>query len=141
MRLRATVGTLLSLSRRMSASATRVPLRGVVFDMDGTLTVPNIDFAEMYRRAGVPRDGDILSERWRSDPHAEAVVEEVRLPLLAHTGTQLPVVMAAAPHRSSGRGSGRVSGRGSVCLAHVSRGPAVNLLLRPPCNFEKGARP
>jgi hypothetical protein len=25
-------------------------LRGVVFDMDGTLTVPTIDFASMYRR-------------------------------------------------------------------------------------------
>jgi hypothetical protein len=25
-------------------------LRGVVFDMDGTLTVPSIDFASMYRR-------------------------------------------------------------------------------------------
>jgi len=31
----------------------KIPLRGVVFDMDGTLTVPNLDFAEMYRRAGL----------------------------------------------------------------------------------------
>ena len=30
-------------------SASRRPLRGVVFDMDGTLTVPVIDFAAMYR--------------------------------------------------------------------------------------------
>ncbi|AQK55474.1 Haloacid dehalogenase-like hydrolase domain-containing protein [Zea mays] len=40
--------------RAMSASASpasgpRRPLRGVVFDMDGTLTVPVIDFPAMYR--------------------------------------------------------------------------------------------
>jgi phosphoglycolate phosphatase-like HAD superfamily hydrolase len=29
------------------------PLQGVVFDMDGTLAVPNIDFARMYQRCGV----------------------------------------------------------------------------------------
>ncbi|GAA0163603.1 hydrolase [Lithospermum erythrorhizon] len=32
-----------------AASATKPRLRGVVFDMDGTLTVPVIDFAAMYR--------------------------------------------------------------------------------------------
>lgn len=31
------------------AVATKANLRGVVFDMDGTLTVPVIDFAAMYR--------------------------------------------------------------------------------------------
>ena len=36
-------------------------LRGAVFDMDGTLTVPNLDFAEMYRRVGC-KTKDILSE-------------------------------------------------------------------------------
>ncbi|CAG9464261.1 unnamed protein product [Pedinophyceae sp. YPF-701] len=35
-------------------------LSGVVFDMDGTLTVPVIDFAEMRRRVGVGPTGDIL---------------------------------------------------------------------------------
>ena len=35
-------------------------LRGVVLDMDGTLTVPNLDFAEMYRRCGVDKKDDIL---------------------------------------------------------------------------------
>lgn len=52
-------------------------LRGVVFDMDGTLTVPNLDFAEMYRRAGLAKGEDILSPKWRSDPTACAVVEEM----------------------------------------------------------------
>lgn len=32
-----------------TAQPTRARLRGVVFDMDGTLTVPVIDFAAMYR--------------------------------------------------------------------------------------------
>ncbi len=34
-------------------------IKGVVFDMDGTLTVPCIDFQEMRRRVGV-EEGDIL---------------------------------------------------------------------------------
>ena len=32
------------------ATASRPVLRGVIFDMDGTLTKPNLDFTEMYRR-------------------------------------------------------------------------------------------
>jgi HAD superfamily hydrolase (TIGR01509 family) len=35
-------------------------IRGVIFDMDGTLTVPVIDFALMRRRLGIP-EGDILA--------------------------------------------------------------------------------
>lgn len=38
----------------------RPTLRGVVFDMDGTLTVPNLDFPEMYRRCGIDPAHDIL---------------------------------------------------------------------------------
>jgi len=38
------------------------PLRGVVFDMDGTLTIPNLDFDEMYSRCGVDKSADILEE-------------------------------------------------------------------------------
>ena len=42
-------------------STTPLPrLRGVVFDMDGTLTVPNLDFTEMYSRCNVPLDEDLL---------------------------------------------------------------------------------
>ena len=45
----------------------KIPLRGVVFDMDGTLTVPNLDFDEMYRRAGlVMGKDDILSPKHRT---------------------------------------------------------------------------
>eukprot|EP00443_Scrippsiella_acuminata_P030002 CAMPEP_0115328646 /NCGR_PEP_ID=MMETSP0270-20121206/84793_1 /TAXON_ID=71861 /ORGANISM="Scrippsiella trochoidea, Strain CCMP3099" /LENGTH=389 /DNA_ID=CAMNT_0002749185 /DNA_START=46 /DNA_END=1211 /DNA_ORIENTATION=- len=65
--------------RKLAASAVeqeRPPLRGVVFDMDGTLTVPNLDFQELYRRAGVPKGEDILSAKWRADANACAIVED-----------------------------------------------------------------
>ena len=42
-----------------SSSGAKPVIRGVVFDMDGTLTVPVIDFALMRRRVGVTQ-GDIL---------------------------------------------------------------------------------
>jgi phosphoglycolate phosphatase-like HAD superfamily hydrolase len=75
MRLARTVTTALSLTSRSSSSGSSSsgspdtdtptslaatmattplpPLQGVVFDMDGTLAVPNIDFARMYQRCGV----------------------------------------------------------------------------------------
>ncbi|XVE81964.1 hypothetical protein DITRI_Ditri15bG0108700 [Diplodiscus trichospermus] len=64
----------------MSALPTKSRLRGVVFDMDGTLTVPVIDFAAMYRavlgvdeykrvKAENPSGIDILHhiENWSPD--------------------------------------------------------------------------
>lgn len=46
-----------------SATNKKLPtLRGIVFDMDGTLTIPNLDFGEMYRRCGVDQSKDILEE-------------------------------------------------------------------------------
>jgi HAD superfamily hydrolase (TIGR01509 family) len=55
-------------------------IRGVIFDMDGTLTVPVIDFALMRRRLAIP-EGDIL-EVIRSWPEARqkdafAIIEEI----------------------------------------------------------------
>jgi phosphoserine phosphatase len=38
---------------QVGAAAAKPVLRGVVFDMDGTLTELNLDFAEMKRRIGV----------------------------------------------------------------------------------------
>ncbi|XP_058094959.1 haloacid dehalogenase-like hydrolase domain-containing protein At2g33255 isoform X2 [Magnolia sinica] len=71
-----------SSGRRMSGKAR---LRGVVFDMDGTLTVPVIDFAAMYRavlgeegyaaiRAKSPSGIDILHhiETWTPDKQQKA---------------------------------------------------------------------
>jgi HAD superfamily hydrolase (TIGR01549 family) len=56
------------------------PVRGVIFDMDGTLTVPAIDFVEMRRRLGIP-SGDILAtvKAWPPDRReaAFAVIEEL----------------------------------------------------------------
>lgn len=46
---------------RVNPDAIGRKIKGIVFDMDGTLTVPCIDFAEMRRRVGVhPTEGDIL---------------------------------------------------------------------------------
>ena len=56
-------------------------LRGVVFDMDGTLTVPNLDFGLMYQRCGVDRSQDILAAIEVMPPAekaaAQAIVEEM----------------------------------------------------------------
>lgn len=50
-----------ALTLCLSSTMKKRPLlRGVVLDMDGTLTVPNLDFAEMYRRCEVDKKDDIL---------------------------------------------------------------------------------
>lgn len=50
--------------RRMTTTfASKKPvLCGVVFDMDGTITKPNLDFKLMYERCGVSRQNDLLAE-------------------------------------------------------------------------------
>eukprot|EP00927_Polykrikos_kofoidii_P028686 TRINITY_DN24986_c0_g1_i1.p1 TRINITY_DN24986_c0_g1~~TRINITY_DN24986_c0_g1_i1.p1 ORF type:complete len:425 (+),score=65.41 TRINITY_DN24986_c0_g1_i1:96-1277(+) len=65
------------MAAERAADPERPQLRGVVFDMDGTLTVPNLDFGKMYQQAGVPKGEDILSAKWRADATATAVVEEM----------------------------------------------------------------
>lgn len=56
-------------------------LAGVVFDMDGTLTKPNLDFGKMYDRCGVDRSRDILEEvaAMPADQRdrANAIIEEM----------------------------------------------------------------
>lgn len=49
-----------SISSTAATIGARPILRAVVFDMDGTLTIPNLDFKEMYNRCGVPMNEDIL---------------------------------------------------------------------------------
>lgn len=55
-------------------------VRGVIFDMDGTLTVPVIDFAAMRRRLDIP-EGDILHtiHHWSLERQAVAfdIIEEI----------------------------------------------------------------
>lgn len=74
-------------ARLMASTAASLPssarpvLKGAVFDMDGTLTVPNLDFKAMYRRCGVPLSEDLLASI-ASMPAAEAaaanaVIEEM----------------------------------------------------------------
>ena len=57
-----------------SVTASPVTLKGVIFDMDGTLTVPCLDFAEMRRRVGITCGGDILHviDDWEEERRAEA---------------------------------------------------------------------
>ncbi|CAI8603000.1 unnamed protein product [Vicia faba] len=70
---------------RMSHPATKTRLRGVVFDMDGTLTVPVIDFISMYKavlgddeyhriKASNPAGIDILKliDHWPSHQQRQA---------------------------------------------------------------------
>lgn len=81
--------TVLPMAHSSMSSCSRGPdkarLRGVVFDMDGTLTVPVIDFAAMYRsvlgeeqykamRAKSPSGIDILHhiETWSPDKQQKA---------------------------------------------------------------------
>jgi FMN phosphatase YigB (HAD superfamily) len=68
----------------------------VIFDMDGTLTVPNHDFALMYERVGCVT-GDILTEidTWDATrkARAEAIIHEME--------TEALVGMRVMPHASS----------------------------------------
>ena len=65
----------------LSSASTKPPLRGVVFDIDGTLTVPNLDFNEMYSRCGVATTDDILlavaAKPQAEREAAEAIIEEM----------------------------------------------------------------
>ena len=78
-----------------STSPSRPTLRGVIFDMDGTLTVPNHDFALMYERVGCVTN-DILTEIDTWDPakkaRAEAIIQEME--------TEALVGMRVMPHAS-----------------------------------------
>lgn len=55
-------------------------IRGVIFDMDGTLTIPVLDFALMRRRLGIP-EGDILAtiRAWPEERQKAAfdIIEEL----------------------------------------------------------------
>jgi len=72
---------LLMMAARSLSTASRRPLRGVVFDLDGTLTVPNLDFKVMYERCGVDPKEDILEAIAKMPPAdadaANAVIDEM----------------------------------------------------------------
>ena len=58
-------------------------LQGVIFDMDGTLTVPALDFAKMKRLLGLQPEQDILASvnSWPDEQRARAheIIEQVEL--------------------------------------------------------------
>ena len=80
-RMRSALNAAATRALTVAMSAGRPKLRGVIFDMDGTLTKPNLDFKEMYERCGVPRSQDILEAIARMPPAeaatANAVIDEM----------------------------------------------------------------
>jgi phosphoglycolate phosphatase-like HAD superfamily hydrolase len=95
----------------MSASnghsgSSKPTLRGVIFDMDGTLTIPNLDFVELYRRCGVDQNGDILDAIAKMNQadaaRANAIVDEMeaegRRTMLLMPGT-IPVLQWLAHYK------------------------------------------
>ena len=58
-----------------------VPIKGVIFDMDGTLTKPVLNFSDMRQRVGVPPSQDILqyvnSLTGEDKVKAMTVIEEI----------------------------------------------------------------
>ena len=75
----------------------RPRLRGVVFDMDGTLTVPNIDFTEMYRRCGVDPSQDILQVIAQLPTEAERQAKLDIIHDMEHEACQSLQIMPGAP--------------------------------------------
>lgn len=59
------------------------PPQAILFDMDGTLTRPNLDFAAMRRRIGVPDGSDIIGYIKTLPPpqaaEADAIVEDIEI--------------------------------------------------------------
>lgn len=64
-------------NKRVRTVTSRPVLRGVVFDMDGTLTKPNLDFTEMYRRCNVDLKADLLSAIAAMPPAEQAAANAV----------------------------------------------------------------
>ena len=52
-------------------------IKGVIFDMDGTLTVPVLDFQEMRRRLKIPKAEDILLSVLAMPPEQKAQAMQV----------------------------------------------------------------
>jgi len=100
--------------------------------MDGTLTVPCIDFVEMRRRVGV-LEGDILAavEAWSHDPArqaaAHAVIEEVELAGLERLqfAPGLQEVLTSLDARGVPRGLVTRNNARAVDVFHARLGPGT----------------
>jgi len=53
------------------------PIRGVIFDMDGTLTVCPLDFAAMRADCGLPPESNILAEARKLSPARQAEIDRI----------------------------------------------------------------
>lgn len=104
----------------MADAAKKPTLRGVVFDMDGTLTVPNLDFAEMYRRAGVPRGQDIL-EAVKTMPAEQAAAANAVIDEMEAEGRRTLQLDSGAVHLA------RWLARHGVPMALVTRNTTVTV--------------
>ncbi|KAI9223553.1 HAD-like domain-containing protein [Blastocladiella britannica] len=73
----------LTLAGSVAASLAGRSVKGIVFDMDGTLTVPVLDFALMKSRLGLLPHHDIVAEMHAMPPaqraEAERIVTEMEL--------------------------------------------------------------
>ena len=86
-----------ALTLCLSSTMKKRPLlRGVVLDMDGTLTVPNLDFAEMYRRCGVDKKDDIL-QVLATMPSEEAAYRYKIIEEMEDEATRTMELMPGAP--------------------------------------------
>jgi len=81
---------------RALAAQQRPRLRGVVFDMDGTLTVPNLNFKEMYARCGVGLEHDLLAEVMKMAPPQRAAAEAVIAEMEAESARTLALLPGVA---------------------------------------------
>lgn len=63
-----------------SSQAAVIEIKGVIFDMDGTLTIPVLNFNQMRERLGLSKDQDILPTVQGFPPQerakAMAIIEE-----------------------------------------------------------------
>ncbi|XP_020222054.1 haloacid dehalogenase-like hydrolase domain-containing protein At2g33255 isoform X2 [Cajanus cajan] len=130
-------------SKRMSNSGVKTRLRGVVFDMDGTLTVPVIDFPAMYRavlgdeeyrriKAENPSGVDILGEIEAWPPHEQRKAYDTIAEYERQGATELCAVLDSKKIR---RGLITRNMKSAVDLFHerfgITFSPALSREFRP----------
>jgi len=61
----------------MPSHSNTQPIRAVIFDMDGTLTVCPLDFPAMRADCGLPPDSNILAEARKLSPARQAEIDRI----------------------------------------------------------------
>eukprot|EP01012_Entosiphon_sulcatum_P055912 TRINITY_DN7857_c0_g1_i2.p1 TRINITY_DN7857_c0_g1~~TRINITY_DN7857_c0_g1_i2.p1 ORF type:complete len:123 (-),score=16.23 TRINITY_DN7857_c0_g1_i2:360-704(-) len=103
-RVLAAVRRLTALRQGQTNRCQRSPLAGVVFDLDGTLTVDGaIDFDAMRRAVGIPSTSDILQHINELPPEerekANGIIEEIEMRAIEKQELQ-PVLSIPCPFRA-----------------------------------------